>query len=331
VDLDAAADGRRVEVAAPAKINLALLVGPQRPDGFHEICSVILPVTLSDLVAVERAPGDGLTVQCPICPGENNLAGRIVRELERRLERPFEVRVTIHKRVPHGAGLGGGSSDAAATLVAVERLFALNLSDHLRYEVAAAIGSDVPFFLWLGPQLVMGRGQVLKDMALPEPLHIVLALPDLALSTAEVYRWRDADEQPTLSDFVRRAERLQQSLSVAVLPRDLTRLVENDLEASVVARHPEVAELKRSMFAAGAFGAAMSGSGAAVFGLFDDEATALAAREQLAPARATYVTDLQPRAQTRGDARRPPSDGGGEPRGACPRKDRPQRRPPGPK
>jgi 4-diphosphocytidyl-2-C-methyl-D-erythritol kinase len=328
MDLEVTTNGRRIEVAAPAKINLALLVGPQRPDGFHEICSVMLPVTLSDLVAVERTPGGGLTVDCPVCPGEDNLAARIVRELERRLERAFEVRVTIHKRVPHGAGLGGGSSDAAATLVALERLFTLELSDRLRYEAAAAIGSDVPFFLWLGPQLAMGRGQVLKDVALPEPLHIVLALPDLMVSTAKVYRWRDAGEQPTLGDFARRAEGLQQRLAAAVAPRDLARLVENDLEPAVIARHPRVAELKQVLLAAGAFSAAMSGSGAAVFGLFDDEATALAARERLAPARAVYVTDLQPRAQAR---HRLPSNGNGAARATRPRKDRPQRRPPAPK
>jgi 4-diphosphocytidyl-2-C-methyl-D-erythritol kinase len=331
MDLDVSTNGRRVEVAAPAKINLALLIGPRRPDGFHEICSVMLPVTLSDLVAVERTPGAGLTVDCPVCPGEDNLAARIVRELERRLERTFEVRVTIHKRVPLGAGLGGGSSDAAATLVALERLLALELSDRLRYDVAAVIGSDVPFFLWLGPQLAMGRGQVLKDVALPEPLHIVLALPDLSVSTAHAYGWHDAGEQPALGDFVRRAELLQKNLSTVVLPRQLATLVENDLEAAVVARHPQVAELKRAMLAAGAFAAAMSGSGAAVFGLFDDEAAALTARERLAPARTVYVTDLQPRAQARGEARRPPSSGGGAPRAARPRQDRPQRRPPAPK
>ena len=141
---------------------------------------------------MERTPGAGLDVVCDVAPGEQNLAAKLVRELEARLERTFEVRVTIDKHVPHGGGLGGGSSDAAATLVALERLFALDLSPRLRHEVAAAVGSDVPFFLWPGPQLAMGRGQVLKEVALPE-LHVVIAVPDLALSTAAVYRWRDED------------------------------------------------------------------------------------------------------------------------------------------
>ena len=124
-----AGDGRLdAEVMAPAKLNLALLVGPLRPDGFHEIASLMVPVTLADRVVVERTPGAGLDVVCDVAPGEQNLAAKLVRELEARLERTFEVRVTIDKHVPHGGGLGGGSSDAAATLVALERLFDLDLS-----------------------------------------------------------------------------------------------------------------------------------------------------------------------------------------------------------
>ena len=182
--------GAVVEVAAPAKINLALLVGPVRSDGFHEIFSPMLPVTLADLVTARPAPaGAGLAVECAVAPGEDNLAARAVRELERRLERTFDVRLSVVKRVPVAAGLGGGSSDAAAALTAVDRLFDLDLPTRLLYEVAAAVGSDVPFFLWPGPQLSMGRGTVLKEIELPEPLHVVIALPGLALATADVYRW----------------------------------------------------------------------------------------------------------------------------------------------
>ena len=112
------------QVAAPAKINLGLLVGPVRSDGFHEIFSPMLPVTLADLVTARPAPaGAGLAVECDVAPGEDNLAAKAVRELERRLGRSFDVRLSIAKRVPAAAGLGGGSSDAAAALTAVERLF----------------------------------------------------------------------------------------------------------------------------------------------------------------------------------------------------------------
>ena len=286
------------EVMAPAKLNLALLVGPVRPDGFHEIASLMVPVTLADRVRVERTPGAGLEVVCDVAPGEQNLAAKLVRELEARLERSFEVRVTIEKHVPHGGGLGGGSSDAAATLVALEELFALDLSARLRHDVAAAVGSDVPFFLWPGPQLVMGRGLLLKEVTLPD-LHLVIAIPDLGLSTAAVYRWRDEDFQPSLKDFAPQARALSARVQAAQSVKDVAALVRNDLEASVVARRPAVAELRDRLVAEGALAAAMTGSGAAVFGLFAYAEAASKARAALAPSRAWCVSDLQPSAPRR--------------------------------
>jgi 4-diphosphocytidyl-2-C-methyl-D-erythritol kinase len=281
------------EVMAPAKLNLALLVGPPRPDGFHEVASLMVPVTLADRVVVERTPGVGLDVVCDVAPGEQNLAAKLVRELEARLERTFEVRVAIEKHVPHGGGLGGGSSDAAATLIALERLFALELSQRLRHEVAAAVGSDVPFFLWPGPQLVMGRGQVLKEVTLPD-LHFVIAVPDLGLSTAAVYRWRDDDAETTLKEFAPKARALSARVQAARTVADVAALIRNDLEASVTARKPAVAELRDRLTAVGALAAAMTGSGAAVFGLFADEESASRARAALASSRAWCVSDLQP-------------------------------------
>ncbi len=292
--------GDGVTVAAPAKVNLALLVGPLRADGFHEIASLELPVTLADVVTVTPAPGAGLTVTCEVCPGEQNLAARLVRELEARLERPFEVAVDIRKQIPSGAGLGGGSSDAAATLVGLERLYDLDLSWRLRHEVAVAVGSDVPFFLWPGPQLAMGRGQLLKDVILPGPLYLVVALPDLGLSTREVYGWRDEDVQPTLAEFAPRARMLSSRIATAAAVRDVADLVANDLEASVVARRPQVGALTDEMTAAGAMIAAMTGSGSAVFGIFADEDRAGRARTRLLDGdhavQAFVVSDLQPAA-----------------------------------
>ena len=298
-----------VELAAPAKINLALLLGPVRSDRYHEVFSVMVPVTLADRVALRRSSG-GLEVVCDVSPGEDNLAARAVRGLEARLERRFDVQVTIEKRIPAGAGLGGGSSDAAATLLGLQRLLDLDVSRRLLHEVAVEVGADVPFFLWPGPQFAMGRGQVLKDLELPE-LHAVIAVPDLSLSTARVYGWRDEDVSPTAEGFKERTWRLTSGVQRARTVRDLAALVENDLEAPVVARHPEVGELKRRLLDAGAVAAAMSGSGSSVFGLFASEGRALAALRAAAPARAFYVTDLQPVA---GDERkRAPKPAGEEP------------------
>jgi 4-diphosphocytidyl-2-C-methyl-D-erythritol kinase len=205
------------------------------------------------------------------------------------------VRVTIAKHVPHGAGLGGGSSDAAATLIALERLFDLELSLRLRHDVAAAVGSDVPFFLWPGPQLVMGRGLLLKEVALPD-LHLVIAVPDLALSTAAVYRWRDEDMETTLKEFAPRARIFSARVQAAQTVESIAALAHNDLEASVTARKPAVAGLRDRLRAEGALAAAMTGSGAAVFGLFANEEAASRARAALTPSRAWCVSDLQPAA-----------------------------------
>ncbi len=284
--------GASVTVVAPAKVNLALLVGPVRPDGFHEIASLMLPVTLADRVSVLHTPGEALRVDCDVAPGDDNLAGRMVRELEKRLNRSFEAKVTIVKNVPAGAGLGGGSSDAAATLVALERLFDLDLEPRQRYEVAAAVGSDVPFFLWPGPQFATARGQVLKPVDLPE-LHLVIADPGISLSTRDVYGWRDEGGPSVLADFVPRARSLSQHVQSARTAADVARLIHNDLESCVVARRPEVGALRDQLLSQGALGAAMTGSGAAVFGLFADAETAARARAALA-CRTWHVTDLQP-------------------------------------
>jgi 4-diphosphocytidyl-2-C-methyl-D-erythritol kinase len=300
--------GAVVEIAAPAKLNLALLVGPVRPDGFHEIASLMLPVTLADRVVVERTPGAALDVVCAVAPGENNLAAKLVRELEGRLGRALEVRVTITKHVPHGGGLGGGSSDAAATLQALERLFDLDLSTKVRYEVAMAVGSDVPFFLWPGPQLAMGRGQVLKDVVLPG-INAVIVMPDLGLSTAAVYKWRDEDEETTLKDFTPRVRALSAEVQAARSLAHVAALVHNDLEASVATRKPAVAGARDRLIELGARAAAMTGSGAAVFGLFGTEEEAAKARAALAPTRAWTVTDLQPLGPRRGAATGPPRQG----------------------
>jgi 4-diphosphocytidyl-2-C-methyl-D-erythritol kinase len=298
-----------VAVAAPAKLNLALLVGPVRPDGFHEIASLMVPVTLADRVTVDRVPGAGIDVVCDVAPGDQNLAARMVRELEVRLDRTFEVRITIDKAIPYGAGLGGGSSDAAATLVALEELFDLDLSPRLRQEAAMAVGSDVPFFLYTAPQLAMGRGQVLKDVTLPA-LDLVIAVPDVTLSTRTVYGWRDEDLTVGLKEWAPLARGLVARIQAAMTAADVAELVRNDLEASVVRRRPEVAELLARLRAQGALAAAMTGSGSAVFGLFADEAAASRARAALAPARAWYVTDLQPASlQPSSSSRRHPKSG----------------------
>jgi 4-diphosphocytidyl-2-C-methyl-D-erythritol kinase len=323
---------RRVQVAAPAKLNLSLLVGPRRRDGYHEIFSLMVPITLADLLTAEARSEGGLRVECAVCDGEENLAARAARELERRLGLPLSVRLHIEKRTPPAAGLGGGSSDAAAALVALERLYDLRLPRLERYAIAAAVGSDVPFFLWPGPQLSMGRGTVLKAVTLPEPLHFVVAAPDIELPTADVYDWRDQDVVVGLRDFAARTRRLVAEVSAARSPADLAPLIVNDLEPHVVQRRPAIGALKQALLDAGALAAAMTGSGAAVFGQFATVEAAeagrarLIARAGLPPVRVFTVSDLQPTEPAEGIDDGPEPASGGPPESGAARL-RPPRRP----
>jgi 4-diphosphocytidyl-2-C-methyl-D-erythritol kinase len=290
-----------VEVIAPAKVNVSLLVGPRRSDGYHEVFSLMVPVTLADTLAAERS-SEGVDCDCEVAGGADNLATKAVRELERIAGRRLPVHLTIRKQIPYGAGLGGGSADAAAALRAVVELYELDVPTADLYAAAGAVGSDVPFFLWVGPQLAMGRGNVLHDVELPGPLQFVLAVPDLVLPTAQVYGWRDADGEAGLHEFVGRTAHLRSALQSARRQADVAALVSNDLEPHVVARHPVVAAVKQRLLDAGAQAAAMSGSGSSVFGLFagaEAAATAadrLRAAADLGPLRIFHVSDLQPSA-----------------------------------
>ena len=268
----------------------------------------MVPVTLADLVTRTSARPAAGSRSCATCvPASDNLAARMVRELEARLERRFEVRVEIaeaHART--AAGLGGGSSDAAATLVALERLFALDLSPRLRYEIAAAVGSDVPFFLWPGPQLAMGRGKVLREVELPEPLHFVIAAARALALHGRGVRLAGRGRRARRSG--RSCERAQALSSRAPGDRhgaDVAALVDNDLQATSSARQPEVRRAPRApRWNTGALAAAMSGSGSAVFGLFAD-ATRRAARAAARPGARGLRRLARPPICSRAAVRRP--------------------------
>jgi len=177
----------RVIVAAPAKINLVLRVGGPGPDGFHPIATLMVALDgLEDRVVVE--PARRRELQCHGGPdGPDNLAWRAADALEQAVGRALPVRITIDKHIPMQAGLGGGSSDAAAVLVAMNGLCGLGLSPDALERLGAGLGSDVPFFVRGGAQWATGRGECLSPQPLPEDLWIVVCRPVAALSTAAVY------------------------------------------------------------------------------------------------------------------------------------------------
>jgi 4-diphosphocytidyl-2-C-methyl-D-erythritol kinase len=252
---------------APAKINLALVVGPVRPDGKHEVLTVYQRVDLGDTIAVE--PGGELTV-------EGFDGDAIVRAALERLAAAAGVapawRVTIEKRIPLAAGLAGGSSDAATALRLANATLPQPLSHTRLHKLARTLGADVPFFLDDGPQLGAGDGGELAPLDLPQDYAVVLLLPDGVEkpSTGAIYAAFDA--RGGEEGYAARAAELRRTVADVNRPHDLAALPANDLASS-----PLAAELA----ALGAFRADVSGAGPTVYGLFDDEAAAMVAARRV--------------------------------------------------
>jgi 4-diphosphocytidyl-2-C-methyl-D-erythritol kinase len=253
---------------APAKVNLVLRVGPLRPDGYHDIDSLFAPLDLCDRVRVRVSPRRGkVTCRAPGRPdldGPGNLAARAAEGFRARFGVERGVDITVEKRIPVTAGLGGGSSDAAAVLRCLARACGVRDRKALA-EVALAVGSDVPFFLGKGAAWGAGRGERLVPEEVPT-IHLVLAYPTgpaLAIRAGEAYGWLDesragrgkAAATPSgAKAFVRRTFRPDRAW--------------NDLEAPCLARRPTLVAIREALVGAGAVSAIMSGSGPTVFGIF---------------------------------------------------------------
>jgi 4-diphosphocytidyl-2-C-methyl-D-erythritol kinase len=258
----------RLSTLAPAKVNLVLRVGSLRADGFHDIASLMAPLDLGDRVEVRVASRPG-PVTCRVpghrdLDGPSNLAARAAEAFRRRFGVARGVAIRIDKRTPVTAGLGGGSSDAAAVLRCLARAFAVRDAAGLA-EVGLEIGSDVPFFLGPGPAWAAGRGEQLAPAVVPRQ-HLVLIYPRhpaLAIRAGEAYGWLDESRAD------QRVPRLPRRGGV-VRPS----LVGNDLQAPCVARRPALRHLLGLLVGAGAKVAIMSGSGPTVFGLFAGRAHA---------------------------------------------------------
>jgi 4-diphosphocytidyl-2-C-methyl-D-erythritol kinase len=264
----------RLATLAPAKVNLVLRVGPLRADGYHEIESLMVPLDLADRVEVRVSSRPG-PVSCrvpgrPELSGPDNLAARAAEAFRRRFGTASGIAIRIEKRVPVTAGLGGGSSDAAAVLRCLARAHRVRDRAALR-EVALEIGSDVPFFLLGGAAWARGRGEVLSP-ARPPAFHLVLVYPRdprLAIRAGDAYRWLDATRQGRPPAWPRPRGRFS-----------LTQ-VGNDLEPACVARHPALTALLGRLVRAGASAAIMSGSGPTVFGVFTRRAAAFRAAHRI--------------------------------------------------
>jgi 4-diphosphocytidyl-2-C-methyl-D-erythritol kinase len=252
-----------VIAAAPAKVNLALVVGPRRTDGKHEIATVYQRVDLGDRITVEPAPQTTV---------DGFKEDTIVRAALAALGAPHGWRVLIEKHVPLAAGLGGGSSDAATALRLANAQLASPLGPADLHAVAAGVGADVPFFLADGPQLGTGDGSDLEPLDLPQDFVVLLLLPlgSAKGSTAEVYK--RFDDNGGEAGWEERVAHLRATLAAVRRPRDLAVLPQNDL-----AHSPH----REALLAQGAFRADVTGAGPALYGLFHRRADAARAARAL--------------------------------------------------
>ncbi len=259
---------KTVVIEAPAKINLFLDIAGKRADGYHLLHSVMQSIDLCDKVILSRMSGRGIYISCSrarIPCDENNLAHRAAaRFLEAFQIRPeFALSIDLEKHIPSQAGLGGGSSDAAAVLVGMNAMFGIHADREALCKIGLPIGADVPFCIMGGTMGVTGIGEGLEPLPPMPDCEIVLAKPEKGVDTASAFRAYDAlKAPPKIPD----GSAILQSLDMGDL-KGIVSGMGNVLEAACPV--PEVQQLKERMLQAGALGTAMSGSGSAVYGLFD--------------------------------------------------------------
>jgi 4-diphosphocytidyl-2-C-methyl-D-erythritol kinase len=260
--------------SSPAKVNLQLRVLGKRADGYHDILSLMQRISLGDEMSFAPT-GCGILLHCPDSPlpeNEENIVYRAARLFLSRVAQPKGVWITLRKNIPIAAGLGGGSSNAATTLLALNELSPTPLDRQALLDMAATLGADVPFFIFGKTAWATGIGEVLTEAPPLPPLWLVLINPGFAVSTKRVYE---------ALNFGLTKERLSYIVPRIYTVEDVIRGLTNDLERVTLSFHPELGHLKHLLLNNGALGALMSGSGPTVFGIFADEAAALAAEGDL--------------------------------------------------
>lgn len=260
-----------MQLYAPAKINLSLEIKGRREDGFHEIESFMAPISLSDRLTIERSKSTGgVQFSCDdpsLSTGDDNLVVRAAKLFRKAASVEAGLEIALEKKIPHGAGLGGGSSDAASTLLGLNDLFETRLDRNDLMELAAQIGSDVPFFILGSAAMCRGRGEIVEPARLPANFNLLLVKPDFGVPTPWAYgRWQDSRELP--------------GVEYACQEFSGVRFV-NDLERPVFEKFVLLGYLKRWLREQSEVGAALlSGSGSTVFAVLraDADAEELAAR-----------------------------------------------------
>jgi 4-diphosphocytidyl-2-C-methyl-D-erythritol kinase len=270
-------------VHAPAKINLILRILDRRADGYHNLWSLMHTVALEDILRITATPGRReIRLACDmegLSTNHTNLVYKAASAVLEQAQVPVGAEIELRKRIPTGAGLGGGSSDAAATILGLNQLLKLGWSAAKMRDVGQALGSDVAFFLFAPSAIVSGRGETVRQVTVEGGRWIVLVKPEFGVETKWAYQELAAtrtEVRPLSADHLEidRRDRLTW--------REVSAAAENDFEKPVFAKHPLLQQIRRSLLELGAEFALLSGSGATVFGLFEDEPTARRAADRVA-------------------------------------------------
>ncbi len=252
-----------------AKINIGLRILRKRSDGYHDIESVFYPVNLTDILeilpdnAVLNNNKAGISVsglQAPASP--KNLCIKAAHLFRNRKDTP-KVRIHLHKTIPMGSGLGGGSSDASFTLLAMNKMFSCELKKETLHQYASEIGSDCPFFIYNTPCLISGKGDIMEPVDLRlKGYHLVIAFPEVSVPTQDAYKMiRPSEKDPSLRNILQ------------LKPEEWKKMAVNRFEKAVISMYPEIGQIKDLLYRSGAVYASMSGSGSAVYGIFSSGPT----------------------------------------------------------
>jgi 4-diphosphocytidyl-2-C-methyl-D-erythritol kinase len=265
-----------MKILSPAKINLFLHICGKRPDGYHELFSLMCRVTLFDELTLQIGRGKTIEIDCShsdVPADDTNLAHRAASLFQSNLNSAQGVNIHLNKKIPVAAGLGGGSSNAASVLLALNAHYDHPFTREQLMEMGLALGADVPFFIFQKPAIATGIGEKLEAFQGELPYHILLLYQGFNVSTAETYQNLNFgltnDQKNPTNDSLKR-DRFDPVCHLT-----------NDLERVTVAKYPEIGSAKEKLLNLGAIGALMSGSGPTVFGLFDNAETAKSARQSL--------------------------------------------------
>lgn len=282
-----------ISVKALAKINLGLDVIRRREDGYHEVCMVMQTIHLYDRLDIVKNTSGNITMETNISflpTNENNLVYKAAKLLCDEFDIKDGIHVNLQKRIPVAAGMAGGSTDAAAVLYGVNKIFDLGLSTQELMDRGVKIGADVPYCIMRGTALAEGIGEKLSPLPPMVKCPVLIAKPGINVSTKFVYENLKLNEHTVHPDM--------QKLIADIKEKDLNKIARdmgNVLETVTIPAYPVIAEMKEHMMEHGAVGAMMSGSGPTVFGLFDDENTAQAAFEAMKAsglAKQVYLTSI---------------------------------------